>query len=177
MMRLTVTIDDEDLQQALEELIEMPRKVYKTVARQVSDIGQAAFDVATKTWESKPDVQIYSEVGAGLAGGQWLMYVSLTPRGIPYLWVDQGTRGPYPIVAKRAKALAFRSGYNAKTRTPGALPAIGGGPVGAMVFRQKVTHPGLRPRFITRTVGEVVEREMGPLFENEVYNEVDRAWA
>lgn len=58
--------------------------------------------------------------------------------------LDKGTR-PHTIRARRAKALAFASGYTAKTR-PDSLFARSGGPSGGTVFAREVQHPGTKPR-------------------------------
>lgn len=59
-------------------------------------------------------------------------------------WVDKGTR-PHTIRVRRAKALAFASGYTAKTR-PGSIIATAGGPSGDTRFAIEVNHPGTKPR-------------------------------
>lgn len=63
-------------------------------------------------------------------------------------YVDKGTR-PHVIRARRAAALAFASGYSAKTR-PGSIIAGQGGPSGGAVFAQEVNHPGTKARGFSR---------------------------
>jgi hypothetical protein len=67
-----------------------------------------------------------------------------------YGYVDQGTR-PHIIRPKHAKALAFLSGYRAKT-APGVIGATGGGGFGSRVFAQLVHHPGTKARKFTQTI-------------------------
>jgi len=61
-------------------------------------------------------------------------------------WLDEGTRGPYPITARRAPLLKFRLGYNPGTR-PGTLTTRGSYYIGTHWRSKKtVIHPGIKAR-------------------------------
>jgi len=63
-----------------------------------------------------------------------------------WTWQDEGTKGPYPITARRAPLLKYRLGYNPGTR-PGTLTTRGSYYVGAHWRSKKtVMHPGIKPR-------------------------------
>lgn len=84
-----------------------------------------------------------------------------------YAWVTEGTP-PHPIAAKKGKYLAFREGYNPKTRPIGQF----GGPgthFGAWQNPRAVQHPGIAPRQFE----ESVRRDSDPWFQAMM----SRAWA
>lgn len=106
------------------------RQAYQDAARElVEDLNKT-----TATWDHrpKPTVRVSSQgIEARIDDKVWGM-------------LDKGTR-PHTIRARRAKALAFASGYTAKTR-PDSLFARSGGPSGGTVFAREVQHPGTKPR-------------------------------
>lgn len=70
-----------------------------------------------------------------------------------------GLYGPrhakYPIVPKRAKALRFQAGrYMPKTLPGGHFRGSGKVQGGKTIFRQKVMHPGFKPRHFTRRINK-----------------------
>jgi hypothetical protein len=74
--------------------------------------------------------------------------------------LDEGTRGPYPIRARRAPYLRFRIGYNAGSR-PGTLRTRRSYYIGNHWRRaRKVTHPGIKPRGWT----DIVTKRRMPKF-------------
>ena len=65
-----------------------------------------------------------------------------------WYWVSLGTKGPYKIRPRRAKALAFRTGYKPRTTPKGRTATFGGPGVATGPWRraQEVTHPGIKAR-------------------------------
>lgn len=96
------------------------------------------FEQTTATWKHKPKFEIL----ISLAGGGPTLLVDTNDR--VYGYVNRGTK-PHPIRPKRAKALAFQSGYQAKT-APGVIGSGPGGPFGDTVFSKGVRHPGTKAR-------------------------------
>lgn len=64
-------------------------------------------------------------------------------------WVDEGTRGPYVIVARNSRVLAFQPNYTRKT-VPNTAESRPGGASGDTVFRPYVVHPGIEAANITK---------------------------
>jgi hypothetical protein len=61
-----------------------------------------------------------------------------------YRFVNFGTRAHW-IIARRKRALAFRTGGSPKT-TPGVLASGSGSRGGTAVYRRRVRHPGTKAR-------------------------------
>jgi hypothetical protein len=115
--------------------------VFKQVVKALEAAQQRAakelladYQKTTQTWDNQP---------------AWTVRVSrreiaVFTKSEVWNWVDKGTR-PHTIRVRRAKALAFASGYTAKTR-PGSIIAQPGGPSGDTRFAIEVEHPGTKPR-------------------------------
>lgn len=104
------------------------------------------FEKTVATWKKKPKFEVM---------------VSLTQPGPTvvvdtndeiYRYVSEGTK-PHIILPKRAKALAFKGTYTAKT-VPGIIDARSGGASGADVFSQGVLHPGTQPRRFQKVIAD-----------------------
>lgn len=95
------------------------------------------YEKTYQTWEHKPRPTVLVSTKG----------VSVRIDDAIWNYVDKGTR-PHEIRARRAKALAFASGYTAKTR-PGSIIARNGGPHGESRFAQVVQHPGTKARGFT----------------------------
>lgn len=113
-------------------------KATQEAQRQAAKELLADYQKTTATWDEQP---------------RWVVTVgrdTITVRTDSEVWnyVDKGTR-PHEIRARRAKALAFASGYQAKTR-PGSIIAQPGGPSGEPRFAIAVQHPGTRSRGFSR---------------------------
>lgn len=109
-------------------------KAVQEAQRKAAQELLADYQKTTQTWDNQPDWTV--RVGAGA--------VTVFTKSDVWNWVDKGTR-PHVIRARRARALAFASGYTAKTR-PGSIIAGAGGPSGDTRFALEVQHPGTRPR-------------------------------
>lgn len=113
-------------------------KALQQVQQQAVKELLADYEKTTATWENKP---------------RWVVRVGrdrveVYTRSTIWRYVDEGTR-PHEIRARRAQALAFASGYRAKTR-PGSIIAGAGGPEGDTRFAQSVQHPGTKARGFSR---------------------------
>lgn len=64
----------------------------------------------------------------------------------------KGSR-PHIIRPRRAKRLAFRSGFVSKT-IPGFVGSRPGGSSGGRIFAKRVKHPGFKPRYFTLAIYE-----------------------
>lgn len=104
------------------------------------------FEKTVATWKNKPKFEVL---------------VSLTKPGPTvvvdtndpiYRYVSEGTK-PHVILPKRAKALAFKGTYTAKT-VPGVIESRAGGSGGADVFSQGVLHPGTKPRRFQKLIAD-----------------------
>lgn len=62
-----------------------------------------------------------------------------------WVWLDEGTRKNYPITARRAPFLRFRSGYSPST-SPGSFKSRGAVKYGGWVQKKTVIHPGIVAR-------------------------------
>jgi hypothetical protein len=120
-----------------------------------SALIRAQLDVGTAGWEqeNKPAWKITGPRTRGTAR-EWEMSTESTP----YLWVNDGTKGPYPIpktgVQPPRRPLRFKTGYVPKT-TPGSPFSSGPGvAVGPWRSAKQVMHPGIEPRDFT---GQAVE--------------------
>lgn len=96
---------------------------------------------------------------------------SVTTNDPIYGYVHDGTR-PHIIRPRRARALAFQSGYRAKT-TPGSIKARGGGPTGTAVIRPFARHPGFAGRNFTPVIADNQE----PLFAKEMQDRFEEGAA
>lgn len=81
------------------------------------------------------------------------------------LWraIDKtGTRGPYPIRPKTLGPgfggfLKFQGGYQPKTR-PIARYGGPGRATGPIIYKRQVTHPGIKPRKFSQTIGKKLNK-------------------
>ena len=79
-----------------------------------------------------------------------------------YTYVNEGTR-PHVILPKKAKALAFPSGYVAKTK-PRVIGSQAGGSYGPNVFAAGVLHPGTK----AREFDAVIEKKWAKQFRKDM---------
>lgn len=104
-------------------------------------------DKTTATWKgAKPTF----EIAIGLTGQDAIVLIG--PAGNQegaqkWVWLDEGTKKNYPIVAKNAPFLVFRDGRGFTPKTK--IKTFSSGPgrnVGAIVQKKKVIHPGIEAR-------------------------------
>lgn len=111
------------------------------------------------TWSAASKPALTSKISVNLNGG---VSIEIDLQGEVYLLVHEGTR-PHIITARRAKRLAFQSGYRTKTQL-GRIASRNGGAFGETVFRTSVSHPG----FPGRKQGALIKRKWDPLFKRQM---------
>lgn len=91
-----------------------------------------------------------------------------------YMWVSEGTRGPYPIPkTPRPYPLRFQTGYKAKTQV-GSLTPSGGGSFGPVVRPMQVMHPGIKARKFVTVATDRVEQDIPRILRMEIERELDK---
>ena len=131
-----------------------PSKIREAIAFGLSRTGELVkvdYALATSTWEAG-NVPEWQEQTPRLEGGALVW--KYTTESTPFVYVDNGTVGGYPIVPVNAKFLRFTEGFIPKTK-PGRLLPGPGARFGDYQFRKKVIHPGVEPRDMS---GEVADR-------------------
>lgn len=117
-------------------------------------VVKADIKLATGTWEH--EVKWEEKLGTQKGNREW----SYTTTDEIYKYVDDGTKGPYPIpkVPKTDGFLKFQEGFVPKT-APGRLVAGPGASFGKFVYAKQVMHPGIAARNMTKQVAERVMKE------------------
>ena len=119
-------------------------------SERTADLADKEFAKTYKTWDHKPKFE--KKVKSASQGIEWAVW---TIDQI-YAWLNDGTRGPYPIPKKGPGLLVFPSGYKAKT-VPNLVYSRGGGSFGPTVFVSgQVMHPGIEPRHFDKAVAQYV---------------------
>lgn len=117
------------------------------------------FQQTTKTWKNKPKFESIVSLKDGPS-------VIVGTDNEIYTYVDEGTR-PHPIVARRAKSLAFRWGgkgsYRAKTQVR-VIDSFSGGATGKTVFPKAVQHPGTK----ARKFADEIEKRRRPWYKRRM---------
>lgn len=142
------------------------------------------YEEATGTWseKNKPETKTSQWSTVAMGAGWYKIDISITVRGwVDYWgdvlgWLDYGTKGPYPILPVRAKALRFHSGYTRKTPDPPKWKAGPGGPFGDVVFRKAVMHPGIKPMGISRRIGQELNRRSPTMLDKALSNAIGGIW-
>lgn len=122
-------------------------KMYDAIRKAVHDTGmniKKAFENTTSTWET--DVKF--TMRSTFTGTEAKIEVS-TDNKI-YGYVNEGTPA-HIIRPRRARMLAFQTGYRAKTR-PRSIASGPGGASGPMAYANVVHHPGTKAREFTKYV-------------------------
>lgn len=123
-----------------------------------NELVKADFALATGTWEAETSPE-WKYTGPMTKSGDRI--IKTVTKSKPFVYVDQGTAGPYliPKVPKKKGSLAFQRGFIPKTR-PGRLVAGVGAKFGPMTFSKQVTHPGIKARNIAGNVAKRMEKDL-----------------
>lgn len=128
--------------------------------RKEGRIVKKEFEKTITTWKgAKPTF----EIAIGLTGQDAIVLIG--PAGNPegaqkWVWLNDGTKKNYPIVAKNAPLLVFRDGRGFKAKTKVKTFASGpGANTGAIVSKKQVIHPGIEARDWT---GEIAKKRRAP---------------
>lgn len=115
--------------------------------------GEKLFDRTQRTWDAKV---VFYKNKAALDGKDITGAVGTD--ALKYLFVTRGTK-PHKIRAKRAKSLAFASGYKAKT-SKGFIGSKAGGSFGPTVFAPEVNHPGTEARGFEEAIADELTKDL-----------------
>ena len=85
----------------------------------------------------------------------------------PFVWVDDGTKGPYTIAAKNAPFLMFQVGGSPKT-FKGSLMSTSGNPGTAWRSAKEVTHPGIEEREFSQTVADRLDEHASVTVQSKI---------
>ncbi len=121
----------------------MQHEIKSALDKLAKDVKKT-FEGTTSTWET--DVKFETKVTLTSSEAK----VEVTTDNEIYGYVNEGTK-PHIIRPKRARMLAFQSGYRAKTR-PRSIVSGPGGAFGESVFANVVHHPGTKAREFTKWV-------------------------
>lgn len=124
--------------------VDKVRRVVRTAYDDVSTDVLSDLTEVTATWKNKP---AFTRTIIGDGG------VEITTDDPRFKWIDEGTDGPYPIVAKNAPRLKFQTTFQAKT-VPGQIMSRPGGRSGPWRAPQMVMHPGIAPRGWSRMIAQ-----------------------
>lgn len=120
---------------------------------QAAGQAAAAYIPSYHNWEevNQPDFKLS---GPKTVNGNRELEYSTT--STPYVWVDNGTDGPYEIHAKNFPVLSFKPDSKPKTQ-PGKLMSMPGFSGSQWRSAESVIHPGITPRHFTEEVVKIVQ--------------------
>lgn len=144
-------------------------KRYRNIAKKMPQAVERGLEVladeaiamhykTTRTWRKERPRFYWKRTAKGV--------MMLTDSQI-YAWVDLGTKGPYPIVPVRAKALRFFSPYKAATK-PRVIGSTNASVGTTENFRQGVMHPGIKPRHFTDEIAKRVQKRAANVMRKEL---------
>lgn len=140
-----------------------PKKMARAVKNGLDAAAKGAtvdFKVTTQTWRNTPAFSTdASQDDRRIVGTNDQIYQ----------YVNAGTR-PHVIVA-RGPALAFPTGYRAKTR-PRVIGSSSGGASGPTVVRQRVMHPGTAARAFDQAIAEKWQAQLPIIMQRALDSEV-----
>ena len=150
---ILATLDLGDFEIFLDKLRTTPQEALDVAGESAIWAARFAHQLARRTtthWSRRPEVK--TEVD--LTWGD-MAVLTFEVEGSVWHWIDRGTKGPYPIRARRAPYLVFRTGYTPRT-TPNKLVSSGRGGVatGPWVQKKEVMHPGIEARNWTVRIAE-----------------------
>lgn len=125
----------------------------------IKSMLKSDFYRAVAGWEGRPIFAGRYSVGTG--GGQLLVY-PMTHR-TKFAWVSHGTKR-HPISAVNAPILRYQH-YIPHTK-PGGFWGGPGKPVGPIIKKKSVIHPGIKPRKIE---AEIAQDRVGDVIYHLVY--------
>lgn len=123
-----------------------PDQMRRVVTNTMSALAKAIkvdYDVTTQTWDNRPKVTI---AGSGPDEREIAVQSAI------YAMLEGGTK-PHLIRPRRAKVLAFRSPFRAKT-VPNQIMSGPGSQGSTDVFTKAVRHPGTKPRNWSKVIAQ-----------------------
>lgn len=133
------------------------------------DVGKALYLGTYHNWEetNKPE---FKEVGPKTVGDARVL--DYETGDTPYVWIDEGTDGPYTIKAKNKPALKFKTGGMPKT-FKNSLISTAGRPGTDWNTKLEVTHPGIEERNFSENIGDKLDEIIANLIQIEIDKAVD----
>lgn len=136
-----------------------PRPISAQNIRRAIDAGlkaalvqaRSSFKLTYWNWEQQPEWEVIGP--RTKSGDREIIYKTSST---PYVWVDHGTEGPYPIVARNAPTLKFQTGFIPMTQ-PGRMTSQVGARFGPWASPLAVEHPGIEPRRFSEQVAKEME--------------------
>lgn len=114
------------------------------------------FEKTTATWKGEKPTFTFA---IGLTGQDAIVLIGpagSTEGAQKWVWLNDGTKKDYPIVAKNAPFLVFRDGRGFRPKTKVKTFSSGAGANnGPWIRKKQVTHPGIEARDWT---GEIAKR-------------------
>lgn len=130
------------------------------------EIVKTDYRLFTGTWTSENEPVWVEKLRSTSGTREWRYETSSTPM----VWIDDGTKGPYPIpkVPKPpGEFLAFQTGFIPKT-TPNKITSGPGARFGPTRFAKQVMHPGIADRNISNKIGEEAEPHLSRLVQKNL---------
>lgn len=121
----------------------MEREIKDALTKLGKDVVKT-FEGTTSTWNTKVKFDLKVTVNNNEAS------IEVSTDNEIYGYVNEGTK-PHIIRPKRARRLAFQTGYRAKTR-PKSITSGPGGASGPYAYANIVHHPGTKAREFTKYV-------------------------
>ena len=146
-----------------------PKEVRFEVLNALRKEGRAHVKLYKKTvgtWKKKPK---FGFLISTAPAGDLSLLSGPESGGQVWEWLNRGTKGPYPIIAKKAPLLRFRTGYTAKTQ-PRQFSSGSGGAKGPWRSKKAVMHPGIKAREWSE---EMVKTRQRP-FNRNMFRAVQR---
>jgi len=131
-------------------------------AHDVADLMLKDYLAGVANWNHK--VTFKKDVTVNPFGG---VGIQIDTEDEVYTFVHEGTRA-HRIEPRRARRLAYPSGYRAKTK-PGQIKSTPGGSFGETRFSSGVNHPGFPGRFFSRPI----QAKWDPFFRREMQRALD----
>lgn len=130
------------------------------VLLQAARQAAAVYIPTYNNWEedNQPEFKV---IGPKTVGGDRVVEYSTT--STPYIWVDNGTDGPYEIHAKKSPVLTFRPDSKPKTQ-PGRFTSMPGFAGSEWRSAESVMHPGITPRKFTEEVAKLMQPIIAVLY-------------
>jgi hypothetical protein len=118
------------------------------------------FRSTVASWNMQPTFE--KKMEGTSPGSDKIIGITRTDNQI-YIWVNDGTKGPYPIPKHGPGVLAFKEGFVPKTR-PRVIASGPGGSFGDTLIRTRVMHPGIEARNFDLEIKDQIE----PIFERNM---------
>jgi hypothetical protein len=139
-------------------------KVLRDGAKEFSELTVDNREDITAPWKGeKPQWKVRYWANQYQIGFQVYPANEDSEGALKWLWLDLGTKGPYPIPKEGTANLAFPSIYNAGSR-PGTIKTGASSSSGPTWFAKSVMHPGIK----ARGWSDILKKIEQPAFEKEM---------